>query len=126
MPDGDSLLRGANEITPNFNAPTVSSTDVLTQPKQPSKFGGILRGIAGVASSFIPGVGGMVSNLITGGNGPDFGSMQAMIAQQQRSSMQMLQIQQQVSTQSQNFSAVSNLLKARHDSEMAAVNNFKS
>jgi hypothetical protein len=86
---------------------------------------GILKGIGGAAASFIPGVGPMISNLI-GGGGPDFGSMQAMIQQQQRSSMQMLQIQNQVSQQSQNFTSVSNLLKARHDAEMSAVNNFKS
>lgn len=124
MPDGDPMIRSGNEITPNFNTPNVSTDNIFTQPKQPNKFMGILKGIGSAAASFIPGVGPMISGLI-GGGGPDFGSMQAMIQQQQRSSMQMLQIQNQVSQQSQNFTSVSNLLKARHDAEMSAVNNFK-
>lgn len=84
----------------------------------------VLKGVGSVAASFIPGIGGIVGGLLNGG--PNMGAMQAMIQQQQKFSMQMLGIQHQVSTQGQEFTAVSNLLKARHDSEMSAVNNFKS
>lgn len=122
----DPILRAGAEVTQAYNANN-GFDGTIDRPKQPSKFGGILRGIAGAAAGMIPGVGGMISGMIRGGSGgPDFGSMQAMLQQQQKSSMQMLNIQQQVATQGQEFTAVSNLLKARHDSEMSAVNNFKS
>lgn len=117
----DPILRTGNDVSTVSNLPI----DTTPQIKQPSRFGSVLKSIAGVATSFIPGVGGMLSGAISGG-GPDFGSMQTMIQQQQKQAVQMLGIQNQVTTQSQNFTTVSNLLKARHDAEMSAVNNFKS
>lgn len=119
MVNQDPILRAGSEVS-NVPALPVEGVD---KPKS-NGFLKVLKGVGSVAASFIPGVGGMIGGLL--GGGPNFGSMQAMIQQQQRFSMQMLGIQQQVSTQSQEFTAVSNLLKARHDSEMSAVNNFKS
>ena len=49
-----------------------------------------------------------------------------MLGQQQKNAMQLVGLQTQVGQQSQEFTTVSNLLKSRHDSEMTAVNNFKS
>jgi hypothetical protein len=120
--NNDPILRAGTEVSPVFN-PNVSG-DVIPQPKQPNKFLSILKGVGSAAVGMIPGVGGALSGLL--GGGPNFGSMHAMIQQQQRFSMQLLNIQQQVGTQSQEFTAVSNLLKSRHDSEMSAVSNFKS
>ncbi len=117
----DPILKTGTDVSTIPNLPV----DTTSQIKQPSRFGSILKGIGSVAASFVPGLGGILGSAISGG-GPDFGSMQAMIAQQQKQSMQMLSVQNQVSTQSQNFTTVSNLLKSRHDAEMSAVNNFKS
>ncbi len=52
--------------------------------------------------------------------------MNEMLRQQQMMSMQMLAVQNRVQTQTQEFTTVSNLLKARHDGEMSAIHNFKS
>lgn len=52
--------------------------------------------------------------------------MNAMLQVQQHQAMQMLQVQNRVQHQTQEFTTVSNLLKARHDGEMSAVHNFKS
>lgn len=119
----DPILRAGSDISNVSSLPVDESIRV----KQPNKFMSVLKGIGGAAISMIPGLGG-IGSMIGGSlsQGPDFGSMQAMIRQQQESSMKMLGVQHQVSTQSQNFTTVSNLLKARHDSEMSAVNNFKS
>lgn len=119
----DPILRAGSDIS---NVPSIP-TEGAEQIKKPNRFMSVLKGIGGVAASFIPGLGG-IGGLISGGlsKGPDFGSMQAMIQQQQANSVKMLGIQHQVSNQSQEFTTVSNLLKARHDSEMSAVNNFKS
>lgn len=119
----DPILRAGSDISNNSPLPVEEAGRI----KQPNKFMSVLKGIGGAALSMVPGLGG-IGGMISGSlsKGPDFGSMQAMIQQQQESSVKMLGIQHQVSTQSQEFTTVSNLLKARHDSEMSAVNNFKS
>lgn len=121
--NNDAILRAGDEVSQTYNSST-SFDGTIDKAKEPNKFLGILKGVGGVAASMIPGIGGAVTGLLSGG--PNFGAMQGMIQQQQRFSMQMIGIQQQVSNQSTEFTSVSNLLKARHDSEMSAVNNFKS
>ncbi|HVF56626.1 MAG TPA: hypothetical protein VM934_10775 [Pyrinomonadaceae bacterium] len=96
------------------------------QPKQPGKFSKIFGGILGGALNIVaPGAGSIIGGFINRGSA-DYGNMQAMLQQQQMQSMQMLAIQNRVQTQTQEFTTVSNLLKARHDGEMSAVHNFKS
>lgn len=115
--------------TPIYTAPAAMPP---AQPTPgPGKFARIFGGILGGALNFVaPGAGGLIGNFIGGGagvgGGAGFGDMQAMLAQQQLQSMQMLQVQNRVQSQTQEFTTVSNLLKARHDGEMSAVNNFKS
>ena len=52
--------------------------------------------------------------------------MQTMLNQQAQQSMALLAVQNKVQSQTQEFTTVTNLLKARHDGEMSAVHNFKS
>lgn len=115
--------------------PIISSAPMQTQPiaqtyvpptvKKPNAFGRIFGGIlGGAASIMLPGVGGILGNVLGGGN--NMGDMQAMMNQQMQQSMQLLSVQNRVQSQTQEFSTMSNLLKAKHDSEMSAVNNFKS
>jgi predicted lipid-binding transport protein (Tim44 family) len=97
------------------------------QPKQPGKFSRIFGGLLGGAVNILaPGMGGLLGNFINGSGGMDMNNMQAMLNQQAQQSMQMLAIQNRVQTQTQEFTTVSNLLKAKHDGEMSAVHNFKS
>jgi hypothetical protein len=123
MPNDDPLIQNV-PVTPTTTPFSPYDTQV-EKPKPTNKFLDILKGIGGAALGvFAPGLGGLLGGVL--GSGPNFGTMQGMIQQQQRFSMQLLSVQHQVGTQSQEFTAVSNLLKARHDSEMSAVNNFKS
>ena len=108
--------------------PTVAAPSALPPepPKQPGKFSRIFGGIAGAALNLVaPGAGSLIGGFINRG-GLDYSNMQSMLYQQQMHSMQMLAIQNRVQTQTQEFTTVSNLLKARHDGEMSAVHNFKS
>ena len=122
------------QVTPQ--APAAKTTDTestapstapaAAQPKQPSKFGRIMGSVLGGALNVIaPGAGALVGNLIKGG-GSDFGSMETLLAQSAEQQMRMITLQQRVQNQTQEFTTISNLLKARHDGEMAAVHNFKS
>ena len=98
------------------------------QPKQPGKFSRIFGGLVGGALNIVaPGAGSLLGGFINGGaGGVDYNNMQSMLNQQAQMSMQMLAIQNRVQTQTQEFTTVSNLLKAKHDGDMSAVHNFKS
>ena len=122
MNNGDAMI---NQVPVDQSA-TLPSALPPEQPKQPGKFSKIFGGIAAGALNIVaPGMGSVIGSFINRG-GVDTSNMQEMLRQQQMMSMQMLAIQNRVQTQTQEFTTVSNLLKARHDGEMSAVHNFKS
>lgn len=119
-----------NDIVNNTTTSTVSTPTVAPQPaaqRSPGRFGRIFGSILGGAVNVIaPGAGSLIGTLVRGNGGMDMTSMETMMQQQAQQTMAVIGLQNRVQTQSQEFTTVSNLLKARHDSEMAAVNNFKS
>ena len=122
MVNGDAMI---NQVPADQSA-TLPSALPPEQPKQPGRFSKIFGGIAAGALNIVaPGMGSVVGSFINRG-GVDATNMNEMLRQQQLMSMQMLAIQNRVQTQTQEFTTVSNLLKARHDGEMSAVHNFKS
>ncbi len=152
MPNGDPMITPTNTQLPPL--PGVYDAGAIQNQKKPNRFLSILGGIAGGALNMVaPGVGTLIGGAI-GGTGSSFGSYtslieqqkqfeqmqrynqvssmmqqqqnQAMMDQQQKNSYRLIEVQNRVSMQAQEFSTVSNLLKSRHDSEMTAVNNIKS
>ncbi len=111
----------------NSTAPQVPMTDptVVEQPvKKSGGFGRVLGGILGGAVNMVaPGLGSILGG--TMGGGASAADMQTMMNSQMQKSMQLLAVQNRVQSQSQEFTTFSNLLKAKHDSEMSAVSNFK-
>ena len=94
--------------------------------KKPGKFLQILGSVLGGALSIIaPGAGWLIGGLLRRG-GSDFGSMQQLLQESAQQQMEMLTIQERVQAQTQEFTTISNILKARHDAEMAAINNIRS
>jgi hypothetical protein len=86
-------------------------------PKQPGGFRRFLGAAIGIAGNvFAPGIGGALGNLIGGGvGGLNSGS----------DPNQFLRLQQQMDAQSEAFQTVSAVMKSKHDSAMAAINNIK-
>jgi hypothetical protein len=122
MGEGDAMI---NQVPADQSA-TLPSALPPEQPKQPGRFSKIFGGIAAGALNIVaPGMGSVIGGFINRG-GVDVTNMNEMLRQQQLMSMQMLAVQNRVQTQTQEFTTVSNLLKARHDGEMSAVHNFKS
>lgn len=120
----DAIINRAAVEQPTATAPSALPPE---PPKQPGKFSRIFGGIAsGALNIFAPGIGSLVGGFLNRGGNVDYTNMQSMLYQQQMNSMQMLALQNRVQTQTQEFTTVSNLLKARHDGEMSAVHNFKS
>ena len=73
-----------------------------------------------------PGAGTLIGGLVRGGGLSGAAEMETMLAQSARQQTQLIGVQMRVNDQTQQFTAVSNLLKAKHDGEMTAVSNFKS
>ena len=122
MNNGDAMI---NQVPADQSA-SLPSALPPEQPKEPGKFAKIFGGIAAGALNIVaPGAGSIIGGFINRG-GVDVTNMNEMLRQQQMMSFQMLAIQNRVQTQTQEFTTVSNLLKARHDGEMSAVHNFKS
>lgn len=128
----------ANNVSNQDNEPNYQGS----QPKRStaSRFGEVFGGLLGNAFSFIlPGllpagsffrnrgisgaINGTVGSTAITDSAPD---IQAMLNNTVTQSMQMLGIQTTVQNQNQLFSMFSNLLKLRHDSAMAAVQNMKA
>jgi len=85
-------------------------------PKLPGTFRRVLGAAVGLAGNmFAPGMGSILSSVI-GGTGLNSASTDPM---------QYLQLQQQMNAQSEAFQSISNVLKSKHDSAMAAINNLK-
>ena len=123
MVNGDAMINRTRVEQPGVTVPTALPPE---KPKQPGKFARIFGGILGGALNWVaPGAGSIVGSFINRG-AVDYTDMHSMLQQQQLQSLQMLAIQNRVQTQTQEFTTVSNLLKARHDGEMSAVHNFKS
>ena len=86
-------------------------------PKQPGGFRRFLGMAAGIAANvFMPGMGGILGNLLGGGLGSGSPGTDPN---------QYLRFQQQINAQSEAFETVSAVLKSKHDSAMAAINNLK-
>ena len=52
--------------------------------------------------------------------------METMMQQGQMSNLQLLALQQQVQQENQQFSTVSNVMRAKHDTAKAAVSNIRA
>jgi hypothetical protein len=123
MTNGDAII---NRMQAEQAAATAPSALPPPAPKEPGKFKRIFGAILGGAVSMaLPGAGSVIGSFINRGN-LDYSNMHSMLYEQQMQSLQMLAIQNRVQTQTQEFTTVSNLLKARFDGEMSAVHNFKS
>ena len=109
----------SNTTTTSPLSPDLSLDQLIqgTQlPKPPGAFRRILGAAAGVAGNAVaPGMGSILSSII-GGAGLNSASTDPA---------QYLRLQQQMNAQAEAFQSISNVLKSRHDSAMAAINNLK-
>jgi hypothetical protein len=123
---GDPILNAVQQQqTTQVTPQTVPTKD--PKPKEPGTFGRILGSVLGGAMNVIaPGAGSLIGGLVRGGGLNYAADMEVMLAQSARQQTQLIGVQMRVSDQTQQFAAVSNLLKAKHDGEMTAVSNFKS
>ena len=65
---------------------------------------------------------GAVSGLTSGNSG----DLQSLLQDGQASNLQLLALQQQIQSESQQFSTVSNVMRAKYDTAKAAVSNIRA
>jgi hypothetical protein len=102
---GGSILAAA--MRPGGSVGTVPSS-ALTRAEGPTGTATAGAGIAGVSS--------------TAGGDP---SIQAVMSQDADQNLYYLKLQEQMSAESRSYSAISNVLKARHDTMKNAIGNIR-
>jgi len=113
LPGGPTMaiaLRGGNASVPMSPSRPMGASSVGT-PEGP---GGNPAGVPGVT----PGAAG------TGAAGAD-GGVEQSLAQSQEMNLYYLQIQEAVNAQNRSFTALSNVLKAEHDTVKTAIGNIR-
>lgn len=123
MEDSNLISQSTDRISVGNNSTTISGTT----KKSPGVFRKVLGSIlGGITNTVAPGIGTAIGNMIAGNtSGANYSDMQNVLDVQMQKSMELLDVQNRLQSQTQEFSAFSNLLKAKHDSEMSAINNFK-
>lgn len=131
-------------IDPVHVAPTVQ------RQTEPSRFGQVMRATArgladglaataGLAAPFLPG-GPILAGAVRagaraagapgrgaageGGSGDVIEATRALQQEAQSFNLQYLQLQENMQRESREFQAISNVMKAKHDSAKAAINNI--
>ena len=116
---------GSENIHSNFEL-----NDILQQTQATSRGGGfrrVLGAIAGGAANiFMPGIGGLLGNIIGGAGGigglGGLGASGGLGAE----TLQFLQIQKELQKEARAFELATAVLKLRHDTSMSAIRNLKS
>lgn len=102
--------------TPNYSIEQIMQS---TQgAKESSGFRRILGSVVGgVGNILLPGVGGAIGNMISGGGLNSSGLL--------GESTQFLELQRSMQMESRAFETASAVMKSRHDASMAAIRNLK-
>jgi hypothetical protein len=88
--------------------------------------GGAPLGGAAGATSPAAALGAAAAGMSGAGGSSDMTNVQAMMQEGQSSNMQLLALQQQIQEESQRFSTVSNVMRAKFDTAKAAVSNIRA
>ncbi len=117
----DALAEGASQVLAGVEqaAGLVPGGSVITAAVRAGRGGG-----SGVGSN---GAGSAGSAEAPGaGSGPQSaGGMQGALADSASQSMQLLELQQQIAMEQRQFTTVSNVMKARHDTAKSVINNVR-
>lgn len=109
---GGGILAAAMRSGPGVSAGGLS-TNALSLTSATGPTGTATSGIVGGVSS------------VTGSTSGGDPSMQQMLSQDADQNMYYLQLQEQMSAESRSYSAISNVLKARHDTMKNAIGNIR-
>jgi hypothetical protein len=121
------LMGGAAVATHVIGAPRLAAAISGAESRATNAIVGApgARGLGGTSTP----PGGPIGRALAGAagsDGADIASMQAMQRESQAFNMKLLGLQEQVQQDSQRFSTLSNVMRAKHDTAKAAVSNIRS
>lgn len=115
----DLALQGAAQGAASGLAATVA----LAAPLLPG--GPVLAGaIRGAAAGAVSGAAGPAPGAAAGGGSDIIGATRELQQQAQSFNLQYLQLQESLQRESREFTALSNVMKVKHDSAKAAIGNI--
>ncbi|HKQ71482.1 MAG TPA: hypothetical protein VJT73_19190, partial [Polyangiaceae bacterium] len=124
-----ALLRGAEAaVTSLPGAPIVAAAvrsgsggPLVSRPGGVAAFSSAKPGAASITAE------GPAGNAALGATGPgaESGSVEGALAQSQEFNLYYLQLQEQLAAENRAYSAMSNVLKARHDTVKNAIGNIR-
>ncbi len=79
----------------------------------------------GASASASASAGGGVSPEATGSSAPAGGTMTSALRDNTSQTLQLLELQQQMAMEQRQFTTVSNVMKARHDTAKSVINNVR-
>ncbi len=136
------LMSGAEVATHVIAGPVMAAAVHDARTGALSSISGSVGGVAGVGSVGLPGSfgsPGVGAPFETAGIGPaglppvgagggasGAPNVQSMMQDGQTSNMQMLALQQQIQEESQRFTTISNVMRAKYDTAKAAVSNIRA
>jgi hypothetical protein len=115
-------VRGGAGPAPSIGVPmTGTATRALTlSPEGPGASpSGTSVGVAGANAALAGATGGAATGSAEGGG------LEASLAQSQEMSLYYLQVQEQVNAQNRSYTALSNVLKAEHETVKTAIGNIR-
>jgi hypothetical protein len=120
---GVSLLMTGAEV-----ATHVVGGPVLAAAVHDARVGATNALAGGGAAAVPPGIAAPTAALAAAGAGanPETANLEALVQQGEMSNRQLLALQQQVQQESQRFTTVSNVMRAKHDTAKAAVSNIRA
>jgi hypothetical protein len=124
-----AILRGAEAAVSSLpGAPIVAAAVRPSSGVASTSFG--TSGAVGLGAPRVPMRSGTAENPLTGAaaavpGGPGEGSVEGALAQSQEFNLYYLQLQEQLSAENRAFSAMSNVLKTRHDTVKNAIGNIR-
>ncbi len=131
VPFKDMVTRGAGAITSLPGAPIVAAAvrpgGSATGPvaSRPGAAGAAGLGPTGTGMLGAGSAEGPSGTSTTGGPGAESSSVEGALAQSQEFNLYYLQLQEQLAAENRAYSAMSNVLKARHDTVKNAIGNIR-
>jgi hypothetical protein len=82
-------------------------------------------GVGATTPEGTAGTGGLAGGAAVAGGGGEAGGVESALSQTANQNLYFLEIQERISAESRSYSAISNVLKARHDTVKNAIGNIR-
>jgi hypothetical protein len=120
-----AVLKGAEAAISSLPGAPIVAAAVRPSGTAPASLANASAASTGLAASPAAGIGSAENPLATSTSGQEGGAVESTLAQSQAFNLYYLQLQEQLSAENRAYTAMSNVLKARHDTIKNAIGNIR-